>query len=135
MTSPQTRDPRQVYGTYFASVQKQQQHHPCSVHNVTMDRYTPELSMLRLKRRRDDDVLSSSRLPRAKKVAYTPTGIFDFMRLSAGQYIYIEMSQSGRLTSIQSSAIKSTSTLSQRYPLSYSHQSMDLVIAAPQASR
>ncbi|KAI4626473.1 hypothetical protein J4E83_003624 [Alternaria metachromatica] len=48
-----------------------------------MDRYTPELSMLRLKRRRDDDVLSSSRLPRAKKVAYTPTGIFDFMRLSA----------------------------------------------------
>ncbi|KAI4956759.1 hypothetical protein J4E86_005230 [Alternaria arbusti] len=48
-----------------------------------MDRYTPELSMLRLKRRRNDEVLSSSRLPRAKKVAYTPTGIFDFMRLSA----------------------------------------------------
>jgi len=64
------------------------QHHPRSVQNVTMDRYTPELSMLRLKRRRDDDILSRSHLPRAKKVANTPTGIFDFMCLSAGQYIY-----------------------------------------------
>ena len=60
------------------------QQYLCSVQNVTMDRYTPELSMLRLKRRRNDYVLSSSRLPRAKKVAYTPTGIFDYMRLSAG---------------------------------------------------
>jgi len=44
--------------------------------------------MLRLKRRRDDDVLSRSHVPRAKKVANTPTGVFDFMRLPAGQYIY-----------------------------------------------
>lgn len=54
-----------------------------------MDSYVPELSMLRLKRRRNDEAHLRSHLPRAKKVMNTPTVTFDFILLPAGQYIEV----------------------------------------------